>query len=84
MTRISHPARVPDRDERWGWPMYELRLNGRPVGQYKDAEAALERVRLVSAVDPDIEPEIMDMRTGRAFEVAASLRWREELTAKMR
>lgn len=64
--------------------MYELRLNGRSVGRYDDAETALERVRLFTVIDPDVEPEIMDTRTGRAFEVAASLRWREELKAKMR
>jgi hypothetical protein len=64
--------------------MYELRLNGRSVGRYDDAETALERVRLFTVIDPDVEPEIMDTRTGRAFEVAASLRWREELKARMR
>ena len=64
--------------------MYELRLNGRPVGQYEEPEAALARVRLICAVDPDVEPEIMDTRTGRAFEIAASLRWRDELMARMR
>jgi hypothetical protein len=64
--------------------MYELRLNGKSVGRYDDAETALERVRLFTVIDPDVEPEIMDTRTGRAFEVAASLRWREELKAKMR
>jgi hypothetical protein len=61
-----------------------LRLNGRSVGRYDDAETALERVRLFTVIDPDVEPEIMDTRTGRAFEVAASLRWREELKARMR
>ena len=64
--------------------MYELRLNGRPVGRYDEPETALARIRLLSAIDPDIEPEIMDTRTGRAFEIAASIRWREELTATMR
>jgi hypothetical protein len=67
-----------------GVAMYELRLNGKPVGRYDDAETALQRVRLFTAIDPDAEPEIMDTRTGRAFEVAASLRWREELKARMR
>lgn len=64
--------------------MYELRLNGKPVGRYDDAETALARVRLVCAFDPDIEPEVMDTRTGRAFEIAASLRWRDELKERMR
>ncbi len=61
--------------------MYELRLNGRPVGRYETAEKALARVRLLAAVNSDMEPEIIDTRTGHAFEVASSKRWREELMA---
>ncbi len=64
--------------------MYELRINGRPIGTYDDAVAALARARLLVSVTPDCEPEIMDTRTGRAFEVGASVRWREELAARMR
>jgi hypothetical protein len=64
--------------------MYELRINGRPVGVYNDQAAALARVRLFTDLDADAEIEVMDMRTGRAFEVAASVRWREEIAARMR
>ncbi|HJS87999.1 MAG TPA: hypothetical protein VJ779_21305 [Acetobacteraceae bacterium] len=64
--------------------MYELRINGRPVGVYNDQADALQRVRLFADLDTDAEIEVMDTRTGRAFEVAASVRWREEIAAKMR
>ena len=63
---------------------YELRLNGRAIGTYDDAMTALGRARLLVNVTPDCEPEIMDRRTGRAFEVGASVRWRDELAARMR
>ena len=65
-------------------PLSDLTLT---LGEYyedKRRRYRPNRVRLFAAIDPDVEPEIMDTRTGRAFEVAASLRWREELTAKMR
>lgn len=64
--------------------MYELRINGRPIGIYGDEAAALARVRLFTEIDADAEIEIMDTRTGRAFEVAASVRWRDEIAARMR
>ncbi len=64
--------------------MYELRINGRPVGLYDDQSAALSRVRLFADLDTDAEIEVMDTRTGRAFEVAASVRWRDEIAARMR
>jgi hypothetical protein len=64
--------------------MYEFRINGRPVGVYQDQSVALARVRLFTDLDTDAEIEVMDTRTGRAFEVAASVRWRDEIAAKMR
>ncbi len=64
--------------------MYELRLNGRSLGRYDTPEPALARVRLLSTFDRESEPEIIDTRTGRAFEVAASVRWRDELMARIR
>jgi hypothetical protein len=58
---------------------YELRINGRTLDVYIHSEDALDRVRTLMKVDCDIEAEVLDTRTGRAFEPAASLRWREEL-----
>jgi hypothetical protein len=62
---------------------YELRVNGTIREFYKHPEEALERVRALIKMDCDIEPEVLDTRTGRAFEVAASIRWREELANKI-
>ena len=62
---------------------YELRLSGRTIGLYDDQEDALDRVRTMLRRDADCELEVMDTRTGRAFEPAASLRWREELACKI-
>ncbi len=64
--------------------MYEVRINGQPSVLYGDEAAALLRVRQVAWLNPDAEIEVIDARTGRAFEVAASLRWREEIAARMR
>lgn len=64
--------------------MYELRINGRRIGTYEDQAVALSRVRLMMDIDADFEVEVMDTRTGRAFEVAASVRWRDEYAARMR
>jgi hypothetical protein len=62
---------------------YELRINGRTAEVYDHPEDALDRVRALMKSDCDIEPEVLDTRTGRAFEPAASKRWREELAAKI-
>ena len=64
--------------------MYELRLNGQPVAVYPDEALALSYVRQVAWLNPDTEIEIMDTRTGRPFEVAASVSWRDEIAARMR
>jgi hypothetical protein len=41
-------------------------------------------VREVAWLDADAEIEVMDLRTGRAFEVAVSVEWRDEITARIR
>jgi hypothetical protein len=62
---------------------YELRINGRTAQVYDDPEDALDHVRALIKSDCDVEPELLDTRTGRAFEPAASIRWREELATKI-
>lgn len=64
--------------------MYELRIDGRPITVYADEAAALSRVREVAWLDTDAEIEVMDLRTGRAFAVAASVEWRDEIAARIR
>ena len=44
---------------------YELRVNGTIREVYKHPEDALDRVRDLMKLDCDIEPEILDSRTGR-------------------
>ena len=58
---------------------YEVRLEGQLPEIFVTTEAALQRVRSILRSQPDADPEILDTRTGRAFEPAASKRWREEL-----
>ncbi|MBV8096362.1 MAG: hypothetical protein JOY71_03640 [Acetobacteraceae bacterium] len=58
---------------------YELRNNGRRLGTFDRPEDALAQVRVMMKRDPDCEPEVLDAHTGRAFEPAASINWRDEL-----
>ena len=58
---------------------YELRVSGRVYGEYRTLDEALQRVRAAVRLDPDLDPEIIDRRTGRACMVAASKRWRDEI-----
>ena len=62
---------------------YELRINGRPTAAYDSPEDALNGVRVLMKSNCDLEPEVLDTRTGRAFEPAASVQWREELATKI-
>lgn len=62
---------------------YELRAGGQAIAQFDTPQPALDRARELLRADPDCEVEIIDTRTGRAFEPAASQRWRDELTAKI-
>jgi hypothetical protein len=62
---------------------YELRRDGRSLGTFDNPEDALTRVRVMLKTDPNCEPEVLDSHTGRAFEPAASLSWRDELAGKI-
>lgn len=62
---------------------YELRINGRVFGTYDSEQAAVERAREAVRAEPDLEPEILDTRTGRAVVPAGSKRWRDELANKI-
>ena len=62
---------------------YELRNNGRRLGIFDRPEEALAQVRVLMKRDPDCEPEVLETHTGRAFEPAASITWREELANKI-
>ena len=62
---------------------YELRNNGRRLGTFEHPEDALAKVRVMMRRDPDCEPEVLDDHTGRAFEPAASISWRDEPANKI-
>jgi hypothetical protein len=60
---------------------YEFRISGRICGEYQTLEEALQRARAAVILDADLDPEIIDRRTGRACMIAASKRWRDEIAA---
>jgi hypothetical protein len=62
---------------------YEVRLDGTSIGVFATADEALERVRQALEENPDHEPEIIDMTTGKAYEPTASLDEADELDRKV-
>jgi hypothetical protein len=62
---------------------YELRVNGRILDRYDRPEDALNCVRALMRLDCDLEPEVLDLRTGRPVVPAASMCSREELATKI-
>ena len=62
---------------------YEVRVAGGSLGTYDDPEQALDRVKKALADNPEDEPEIIDMETGKAFEPAATEADRDELANKV-
>jgi hypothetical protein len=62
---------------------YELRINARTYGEYHTLEEALHRVKAAIVLDPDLDPEVIDRRTGRACMIAASKRWRDEIAERL-
>jgi hypothetical protein len=62
---------------------YELYIDKRLTGRFDSSEEALEHAREAVKSRSDCEPEIIDTATGRAFEPAASQRWRDDLANKV-
>ena len=62
---------------------YEVRVDNASIGVFATADEALERVRQALDENPDHEPEIIDMATGRAFEPASTIEDREDLATKI-
>jgi hypothetical protein len=60
---------------------YEVRVDGVAREAFAKLEEALRCARDMVARDADMDPEIIDRRTGRACMVAASKRWRDEIAA---
>ena len=62
---------------------YEVRVGNASIGVFAESEDALECVRRALADNPDQEPEIIDMETGRAFEPASTEADRDDLASKV-
>jgi hypothetical protein len=63
---------------------YEVRVNTMKIGTYPTTEQAMGRVREATRLmPPDCEVEMIDTRTGRGAEPAASVQGREELATKL-
>ncbi len=62
---------------------YELYINKQRVAVFDDPDEAVARASEEVKARPDCEPEILDAATGKAFEPAASQRWRDELANKV-
>ena len=62
---------------------YELHIDRRYIATFDSSDEALNQARAALKERPGCEPEILDAETKRAFEPAASLRWRDELANKV-
>jgi hypothetical protein len=63
---------------------YEVRIDGKTVAVHDRSEEAIDQVRASLQDRPECEPEIFDTTTGKVFEPAASVGWREHLARTMR
>ncbi len=58
---------------------YELRITGAPRAQFDTEQEAVDAAALALRDNPDAEPEIIDLATGRPAAPGSSKNWREEL-----
>jgi hypothetical protein len=58
---------------------YELRAAGAPRSQFETEQEAVAAAKRLLQDDPDAEPEIIDLSTGKPAAPGASGNWREEL-----
>ncbi len=62
---------------------YELRVNGTSKGRFDTEAAAVAAARDMIRANPDAEPEIFDLETGKPCAPGASKTWREELANRV-
>ncbi len=62
---------------------YELRVTGTSRGRFDTEEAAVAAARDVIRANPDADPEIFDLETGKPCAPGASKTWREELANRV-
>ena len=58
---------------------YELRVPNAPPQRFETEQDAVEAAKQVLHGDPNAEPEIIDLATGKPAAPGASRNWREEL-----
>lgn len=62
---------------------YELRLQGRSPATYESENQAIAAAREAIIADPNAEPEITDLTTGKPAAPAASKSWREHFRTQI-
>ena len=62
---------------------YELRLPGAPRAQFETEKEAVDAAKRALQDDPNSEPEVIDLATGKPASPGASQNWREELKHKI-
>jgi hypothetical protein len=62
---------------------YELRVSGKAPVSFETEQEAVEAARIVMTNDPDAEPEVIDLSTGKAAAPGADKSWREHLRNKI-
>ncbi len=58
---------------------FELRLSGAPPAQFDTEDEAIAAARQALQTDPNAEPEVIDLTTGKPCAPAADKSWREDL-----
>lgn len=58
---------------------YELRIAGTPRERFETEQDAVAAAKRLLQDDPNADPEIIDLSTGRPAAPGASRNWREEL-----
>ncbi len=62
---------------------YELRVGSVARESFPTEEEAIAAVRALILAEPDAEPEVFDLATGRPCAPGASRNWREELAKRV-
>jgi hypothetical protein len=62
---------------------YELRIPGQPPASFDTEAAAIAAARGCLADNPDAEPEVIDLATGKPCAPGASKEWRDELSKRV-
>lgn len=58
---------------------YELRIPGQPPVNFDTEPEAMAAARQRLADDPDAEPEVIDLSTGKPTAPGATKAWREDM-----